>query len=531
MACPTPLSRSRYNIVVVSVSFLLLFSAYNALQNLATSLFPPGLGNASLGVLYASAALGVFLAPPAVDAGGTRLTMLVGAACYVAYLAATIKIVPGVVLGMSVVIGLGAAVLWVALGEFIKENSDAASYGRNNGLFWAIFQLNNIVGNVGTYLVFPHLTSSQLFAGFAVVGAAGTALLAALRKPDAGGGGGGGGIGGGGAVADDGAAPVGGIMLRGLLDDDEEARYGGGGGGGGGAAPATARERAGRACAAMLATLRLLFTLDSLLLLPMYAFSGFELAFWTGEFPQLLTTSVIGLVLAFSGVGEVIGGLVFGRLSDTVGRSASIALGALLYAGGLGLTSWMRAVGGGLAGGESAGPAVAGAPLVAYAAAILFGLGDSAFNTNLYAIISQIYGKQIPAAPLTRAAALADGDAGKGDGFGDPLVTRGNADDPSDEDAAAAAAAAEAEAERPPSVLAFSVFQLAQNAGSAACFYIALQLPLHSTPATDDTSATKGTYVLVYLQAAFLAAATALFFVVDWRHRKRSNADNGSNIN
>ena len=76
----------------------------------------------------------------------------------------------------------------------------------------------------------------------------------------------------------------------------------------------------------MAATLRLLFTLDSALLLPMYAFSGFELAFWTGEFTQLLTPGVIGLVLAFSGVGEVVGGLAFGRLSDSLGRSASITL-------------------------------------------------------------------------------------------------------------------------------------------------------------------------------------------------------------
>ena len=483
-----PPSRATYNIVLVSLAFLFLFSAYNALQNVATSLFPPGLGNSSLGILYIAAALGIFLAPAAVDELGTRVTMLGGAACYVAYLACLVHIVPDVVLSMSVVIGLGAAVLWVALGEFIKENSDLHSYGRNNGLFWSIFQLNNIVGNLGTYFVFPLLSNSELFAGFAVVGAVGTAMLAFLRKPalaealSLGGA-----IGGG-----DNVAP-GGLMLR--INDKGESEEPVGG-------ACCARGR--RACVSMVATARLLFTLDSALLLPMYAFSGFELAFWTGEFTQLLTPAVIGLVLAFSGIGEVVGGLAFGRLSDSLGRSASIGLGAALYAGGLGLTAWIRESGGGQPGGGG-GAFAAGAPISAYAAALLFGLGDSAFNTNLYAIISQVYGPQV-AATVATAGVHADADADDaavGVAFS-PLL---DADDEGGEGGGSPAAAEE----RPPSVLAFSIFQLAQNAGSAACYYLALQLPLHGA---------SGTYALLYVQAAALALSMATFVAVDCRHRR-----------
>ena len=73
--------------------------------------------------------------------------------------------------------------------------------------------------------------------------------------------------------------------------------------------------------------------------------------------------------------------------------------------------------------------------------------------------------------------------------------------------------AADGGAEAPPSVLAFSVFQLAQNAGSAACYYIALQLPMHGA---------SGTFALVYLQAAMLALGTAGFVAVAWRHRAKA---------
>lgn len=63
------------------------------------------------------------------------------------------------------------------------------------------------------------------------------------------------------------------------------------------------------------------------LLAVIFFFSGLEMAFWAGEFPQLLSSDVIGLVLAFVGVGEVVGGLFFGPLSDRAGRAPALLLG------------------------------------------------------------------------------------------------------------------------------------------------------------------------------------------------------------
>lgn len=39
----------------------------------------------------------------------------------------------------------------------------------------------------------------------------------------------------------------------------------------------------------------------------MFIFTGLELAFWSGEFPQLLEKKSIGIVLTFAGLGEVFG--------------------------------------------------------------------------------------------------------------------------------------------------------------------------------------------------------------------------------
>jgi MFS family permease len=185
MARSSLCSRSSYNIQVVSWGFMVLFVAYNTLQNYATSLFPAGLGNKSLAVLYAACAVCVFAAPGLTNQIGPRATMVLGAACYVAYMLSLIQIVDWVVLLMSTVIGFGGAILWIAMGVYISQNSTKKTYGRNLGTFWSIFQLCNIVGNLVTYFVFSKLSSTTwLYVGFAVIGSVGTAMLLFLRKAE-----------------------------------------------------------------------------------------------------------------------------------------------------------------------------------------------------------------------------------------------------------------------------------------------------------------------------------------------------------
>ena len=40
----------------------------------------------------------------------------------------------------SVLIGVGAAVIWTAQGNFLTLNSSSDTIGRNSGIFWALFQ-------------------------------------------------------------------------------------------------------------------------------------------------------------------------------------------------------------------------------------------------------------------------------------------------------------------------------------------------------------------------------------------------------
>ncbi len=55
--------------------------------------------------------------------------MVFGAACYVVYMASLIHIVFAVVCVAAVIIGLGASVLWVALGSFMTKCSAEQNIG------------------------------------------------------------------------------------------------------------------------------------------------------------------------------------------------------------------------------------------------------------------------------------------------------------------------------------------------------------------------------------------------------------------
>ena len=42
---------------------------------------------------------------------------------------------------VSVLVGIGAAILWTAQGVYISQNSDDSTSSRNSGIFWALFQV------------------------------------------------------------------------------------------------------------------------------------------------------------------------------------------------------------------------------------------------------------------------------------------------------------------------------------------------------------------------------------------------------
>ena len=143
-----------WNTLVLSFSLMLLFTAFNTIQawltNLLSTLGYSTLGNNSLTVLYVAVCFSLFLTPPLVHYLTQIRSIVVGAVCYVVYMASLIHISTG--RGSPGGVGSERLRCVAAVGGSGRDCSpsavDASDRGRNTGIFWSIFQLSLIIGNI-----------------------------------------------------------------------------------------------------------------------------------------------------------------------------------------------------------------------------------------------------------------------------------------------------------------------------------------------------------------------------------------------
>uniref|UniRef100_A0A8C2X3Y6 UNC93-like protein MFSD11 n=1 Tax=Cyclopterus lumpus TaxID=8103 RepID=A0A8C2X3Y6_CYCLU len=146
------------NVLILGVGFLFIFTAFTTCGNVAQTVVKSlqndtfsGSGYHSLGIIYGVFSFANLLAPTVVAVVGPKITMFLSGLLYSGYIA--VFIVPSTwsFYLTSVLIGIGAAMLWTAQGHFLVENSDASTINRNTGMFWALLQCSMLFGNLYIY--------------------------------------------------------------------------------------------------------------------------------------------------------------------------------------------------------------------------------------------------------------------------------------------------------------------------------------------------------------------------------------------
>uniref|UniRef100_A0A665VDZ0 UNC93-like protein MFSD11 n=1 Tax=Echeneis naucrates TaxID=173247 RepID=A0A665VDZ0_ECHNA len=136
-----------FNVVILGLGFLFIFTAFTTCGNVEQTVVKSlqndtfaGSGYHSLGIIYGVFSFSNLLAPTVVTIIGPKLTMFLSGLVYSGYIA--VFIIPSTwpFYLTSVLIGVGAAMLWTAQGHFLVENSEASTINRNTGVFWALLQ-------------------------------------------------------------------------------------------------------------------------------------------------------------------------------------------------------------------------------------------------------------------------------------------------------------------------------------------------------------------------------------------------------
>ena len=408
-------SKKLFNVILLGLSFLLMFTGFQTCGMISQTVLNSyindtkindtiqfhGNGYTSLAIIYIVFALANWLAPSVVSVIGPKYSMVVGGITYTLYLATFIHPFTWSLYLASVIIGIGAAIIWTGQGTFLTLNSDDVTMGRNSGIFWALLQCSLLIGNIYVFFSWrgvqdiTYVQRIPLFIGLTSICGLGTLSLFLLKTPP---------------------------MLSTISSETTESTENL-------VAPedcfeqtaeATSnqelpveieRTRTMEAWEAFLASIKLFKTKEMLLLSVTFFYTGLELTFFSGVY----TTSVgatkafgndsdhlVGLTGIFIGVGEIVGGGIFGILGKKTvryGREPIILLGGLCHFASFFLIFLNIP--------DNAPISKTGTKDLGYidpntdlavACGFLLGFADACFNTQCYSIIGSTYPKNSAAA-------------------------------------------------------------------------------------------------------------------------------------
>ncbi|XP_023138304.2 UNC93-like protein MFSD11 [Amphiprion ocellaris] len=381
--------RRTFNVVILGVGFLFIFTAFTTCGNIEQTVVKTlenatftGSGYHSLGIIYGVFSFANLIASTVVTVIGAKITMFLSGLLYSGYIAVFIIPTTWAFYLTSVLIGIGAALLWTAQGHFLVENSEVSTINRNTGMFWGLLQCSMLFGNLYIYFAWNGHTEISdgsrrtLFLALLVASVLGTLSFLVLRKVP---------------------------HEEEMLSDEE-----------GQSLLPTRTMYKRRANTAMQDTksefktiLQLIKTKTILLLSPCMAYSGLELSFYSGVYGTCIGATaqfgaaakgLIGISGIVVGIGEIVGGGFFGLIckNNRFRRTSVVFLGMVVHFVAFYLIFLNIPDDAPVAFETNAltSPYLTPSVSIALLCSFLLGLGDSCFNTQLYSILGHVYAEQ-----------------------------------------------------------------------------------------------------------------------------------------
>ena len=412
-----------FNIIFLGLSFLLMFTGFQTCGMISQTVLKSyinqttingtvhfhGNGYTSLAIIYIVFACANWLAPSVVSLIGPKYSMVLGGITYTLYLATFIHPLTWTLYTASVIIGIGAAIIWTGQGNFLTLNSDDITMGRNSGIFWAMLQCSLLIGNIYVYFswrgvdIIEDKQRVPLFIGLTAICGVGTLSLFLLKSNPA---------------------------VKNVPDESDESllaaeespqkhgsdqKIDGGEASGshteGPEVETKVKSKSSEALEAFLTSVRLFKTKEMLLLSVTFFYTGLELTFFSGVYSTSVGATqafgsdadrLVGLTGIFIGVGEILGGGlfgIFGKKTVRYGRDPIILLGGIFHLAAFMLIFLNIPDDAPISkGGAHVDTYITPSTTLAIACAFLLGFADACFNTQCYSIVGGTYPKNSAAA-------------------------------------------------------------------------------------------------------------------------------------
>ncbi|KAM4664622.1 UNC93-like protein MFSD11 [Discoglossus pictus] len=380
----SPGRKKLLNIIILGYAFMFMFTAFQTCGNVAQTVISSlnntefhGSGYTSLAIIYGVFSASNLIAPSVVALIGCQISMFISGLFYSAYIAMFIQPFTWSFYTLSVFIGIAAAVLWTAQGTCLTINSTEETIGRNSGIFWALLQFSMLFGNLYIYVAWKgEINISEkdrrtVFIALTVISLVGSVLFFLIRNPD---------------------SPE--SQDEDRASDSEQIVVGN----------MNMQSNLSKALEAFIRSVKLSVTKEMLLLSVSMAYTGLELTFYSGVYGTCIGSindfgsdakSLIGLSGIFVGLGEVLGGSVFGLLSKNgrFSRNPVVILGLVVHVLAFYLIFLNVPNDAPIASrdGTYSQAFIAPSKVLALFCSFLLGLGDSCFNTQLLSILGSLY--------------------------------------------------------------------------------------------------------------------------------------------
>ncbi|XP_064842712.1 UNC93-like protein MFSD11 [Oncorhynchus masou masou] len=383
-----PEGKTLLNIIILGFGFMFMFTAFQTCGNIEQTVIKSfnstefhGSGYTSMAIIYGVFSASNLIAPSVVAVIGPQLSMFFSGLVYSGYIAMFIHPYTWSFYTASVVVGIAAAILWTAQGNLLTINSTDATIGRNSGIFWALLQFSLFFGNMYIYFAWHghvHISDEDrqtVFISLTVISLVGSFLFFLIQKPDPE------------------ATPS--EASESLLQTESTES----------ASIVVATPGLGsQALDAFKKALQLSVTKEMLLLSISISYTGLELTFYSGVYGTCIgamtqfgedAKSLIGLSGIFIGLGEILGGGVFGMLNkcNRFGRNPVVLLGLITHFVAFYLIFLNIASDAPIAPevGTHLQAYITPSVEVALLCSFLLGLGDSCFNTQLLSIVGFMF--------------------------------------------------------------------------------------------------------------------------------------------
>ncbi|XP_051989027.1 UNC93-like protein MFSD11 isoform X1 [Xyrauchen texanus] len=383
----SPEGKTLLNIIILGLGFMVIFTAFGTCGNIEQTVIKSfnstefhGSGYTSMAIIYAVFSASNLIAPSVIAVIGPQLSLFFSGVVYSAYIAVFIHPYTSSFYTLSVLLGIAAAVLWTAQGNLLTINSKDSTIGRNSGIFWALMQFSLFFGNLYIYLAWhgkSHITDKDrqtVFITLTVISLVGNFLFFLIQRPDP-------------ELepSDDSES-----LLPADISDSGSV--------------VASQSLGSQAWNAFKKSIELAMTKEMLLLSIAFAYSGLELTFYSGVYGTCLgamtqfgenAKGLIGLSGILIGVGEILGGGVFGILDKChcIGRNPVVFLGLVTHFVAFYLIFLNIASDAPVAPEEGTHMQAYIQPSVhvALICSFLLGLGDSCYNTQLISIVGFLF--------------------------------------------------------------------------------------------------------------------------------------------